>query len=220
MTLHRGWKTAVVCASGSSFTPDQQALVIDARRRGVCNVVAVNRQYETVPNADVLYASDGKFWDVYLEDIYRRGFAGELWTQDEVAAKRYGLRHIMAVRGDYLPAEADRITQGSNSGHAAIQLAARFGAKRILLAGFDMKRGGHNHPDHVAPLGNGNASAWVPRFTPLADTLVAAGVDVINCTVDTALTQFRRATLEVALGALQSVPARTLIAQETERMEA
>ncbi len=215
MTLHRGWTTAIVCASGPSFTPDQQALVIEARTRGLCNVIAVNNQCFHVPNADALYASDGKWFDHYLDDVYSSGFAGELWTQDDVAAKRYGLRHVMAIRGDYLPVETDRITQGSNSGHAAIQLAARFGATRILLAGFDMSAGGnHNHARHAPPLGNGNASAWLPRFTPLADTLAAAGIDVINASPGTALTCFRRAPLDVALGPLQSIPARTAVAQE------
>lgn len=205
MALHRGWTTAICCASGTSFTPDQQALVIEARARGLCNVIAVNNQVFHVPNADVLYASDGAWFTHYLDAVYRARFAGELWTQDEVAAKRYGLRHVMAMRGDYLPVETDRITQGSNSGHAAIQLTARFGATRILLCGFDMSAGGfHNHPRHAAPLGNGNASAWIPRFTPLADTLAAAGVEVTNCTVDTALTQFRRSTLEAELSLVEA----------------
>lgn len=204
--LYRGWEVAVVCASGPSFSPAQAAIVVEARRRGLCNVVAINRQYETVPNADVLYATDGAFWDVYLPDIYRAGFQGELWTQHEGAAKRHGLRHVKAIPGDRLPPEPDWITQGGNSGHAGIQLTARFGATRIVLCGFDLCRPAdgkkHNHADHPAPLGNGNPVSWLPRFTPLAHDLQAAGIQVVNCSPGTALTVFPRATIQEALGYL------------------
>lgn len=162
-----------------------------------------NNTWQRLPSADILYAADAKWWDIHLPAV-RDGFRGELWTQDRPSADKYGLHHIASVRGDGLPDEPDRICLGSNSGHQIIGLARCLGAdERGVLIGYDMQRTGgrgHWHADHASPLGNGNPAAWIQRFTPLAEQLVAAGYDFRNSTIDTALTQFKREPLDVALG--------------------
>lgn len=203
MTLHRpGWQRVICAASGPSLSLEQCALAMDAQRHG-WRIIVTNNTWQRIPSADILYAADAKWFDVYLPAV-RDGFRGELWTQDRPSAEKYGLHHIHAVRGDGLPKEPDRICQGSNSGHQVIGLAARLGALRIVLLGFDMSRAPdgkrHWHDDHVAPLGNGDPASWVVRFTRLADDLAACGIDVSNATLRTALTQFRREPLDVALG--------------------
>ena len=92
------------------------------------------------------------------------------------------------------------IHEGGNSGYQAMNLAFNAGAKRIVLLGFDMQRTGDkahwfgNHPGSMqvpSPYAD-----WLKKFEPLAADLTAQGVEVFNCTRETALTCFKRVPLE------------------------
>src|SRR5690606_3786458 len=94
--------------------------------------------------------------------------------------------------------------QGQNSGAGAIALAAAWGARRIILLGYDCQYAAgkrHWHGDH--PKGTaGNASPqsvakWPAQFRDLLPHV--RGIEIINATRQTALTVFARATLEDAL---------------------
>jgi len=91
------------------------------------------------------------------------------------------------------------IASGGNSGYQAINLAYMLGAERIILLGFDMQKTGgkaHWHGDHIAGLGNAeNVSGWVKNFDALAKDLELLGVEVINCSRETALKCFKRALI-------------------------
>jgi hypothetical protein len=95
------------------------------------------------------------------------------------------------------------VNTGQNSGYQAIGLAYQFGAARILLTGFDMQHTAgrsHWHGDHPAGMGNAqNIHRWVRHFAALADDLRAVGVEVVNCTRETALECWPRSTLEAEL---------------------
>lgn len=91
----------------------------------------------------------------------------------------------------------------SNSGYQAINLALRFGARLILLLGFDMKCandrkshffGQHKRYERAHPYG-----AWRCNFKGLALRMAEAGVVVFNCTPGSALTCFPRMELADAL---------------------
>lgn len=91
------------------------------------------------------------------------------------------------------------IHHGANSGYQAIGLAWHLGAERIVLIGYDMQRTGgksHWHGDHPRGLSNAiGVRGWARHFDPLARDLQAGGVDVINCTIETAIDCFPRADL-------------------------
>ncbi|MCI2243294.1 hypothetical protein L3067_01545 [Xanthomonas sp. PPL568] len=88
-----------------------------------------------------------------------------------------------------------------NSGAGAVALAARWGAAKIVLLGYDCKKSGgkvHWHEDH--PRGLGNAAAlpgWPSDFKRLLPML--SGIHVVNATRETALDMFPRMTLEEVL---------------------
>ena len=88
-----------------------------------------------------------------------------------------------------------------NSGAGAIALAAKAGASRVILLGYDCEKSGgkvHWHGDHPAGLGNaGSMPKWPEQFKRLAASL--SGVEVINCSRATALTAFPRGKLESVL---------------------
>lgn len=87
----------------------------------------------------------------------------------------------------------DRLHTGGNSGYQAVNLAYLLGASRICLLGYDMQPTGgktHWHGDHKK-LSNptpGSYKRWRQHFTRLHQDLVAEGVELINCTRETALT--------------------------------
>lgn len=194
--------TTVIVASGPSLTIDQCELAREARREGRCAIIAVNNSWQRASDADVLYAADGAWIKAYHADV-RNGFDGECWTQDHAAAERYGWRWVKGDYGDGIGPIDGPIYFGGNSGFQAIQLARKFGARRILLIGFDMQIGPkgrmHWHGAHPGTLANGDPKGWVKHFNTMAPQLAAEGIEVTNCTITTALECFPRAPLQEAL---------------------
>ena len=89
---------------------------------------------------------------------------------------------------------------GANSGYQAINLAVHLGARRIILLGYDMKPSNGRshwfgeHPDRVDP----PYSTMLASFPSLVDPLRKRGVEVINCTPDSALDVFPKMDLKDA----------------------
>lgn len=137
----------------------------------------------------------------------RQSFQGELWTQDEGAAKKHGINAIVGIHMPGLSTQQGIIHFGNNSGYQAMNLAFLWGARRILLLGFDCKRGKNSHHwfgDHVAPLGNHNPyHRWIEHFSKLADDLKKQQVEVVNCSRESALTCFSRSTIERVISPVQ-----------------
>lgn len=154
-----------------------------------------------LPDADYLYACDRQWWDIHLAEV-RKVFTGKLYTQwhdsegkDRAWAESEGITAIQGCHAKGLG--SDLLHFNSNSGAQAINLAYLLGATRIILLGYDMGATGNTHwfGDHPKGLRNGKYEQYVETFTRLAEDLKRAGVEVINCTRQTALTQFRRSTI-------------------------
>jgi hypothetical protein len=98
-----------------------------------------------------------------------------------------------------------KVGGGGNSGFQALNLAAQLGANRILLVGFDMTDGAGAHwygrnNWHMA--NNPDESAfrrWRPALDAAAPVLAARGVDVVNASPASALSGFRKASIDAAL---------------------
>ena len=194
-------KTAVIFASGPSLTKTQVDAVhhraieneIEVQgHTGRVRTIAVNSTAEIAPWASVFYACDFLWWKVnygkFWGDQPRR-----CWTQDRASAERF---HINFVRQASAPGLGKKVLHtNGNSGAGAINLAYLFGARRILLLGFDMKLGPkgekHHHPDHPHPLVQGmQFNEWIHKMGIVARDLKAEGVEVVNCTPGSALQCF------------------------------
>lgn len=180
-------ETVVIFGSGNSLTDEQ----IEMARELQCSYIAINDTYKRTPFADVLYACDYRWWDKYFEDI---DFSGELWTQDLRAKREFGLNWVLGRNKSGLG--SDCVHFGGNSGYQAINLAYLWGAKRILLLGFDCKAvNGKNHWFGNHPNGlnqNHGFLTWIKNFEQLAKDLKAEGIEVINCSPDSALEVFTK----------------------------
>lgn len=188
-----------VVASGESATPEAVEQLRDKAR-----VIVVNNNYKLAPWADALYAADGKWWDVYRE---ARHFAWLKITEDAATAKRLGIHRVRVV------AECDPLEhtiqygqrgllgRGGHSGFQALNLAVQFRAKRILLVGFDLCRL-HWHDQHPAPLKNPSQrtlAKWCGRLDAQAPIFEALEIDVVNASLNSALTAFPKMTIKAAL---------------------
>jgi hypothetical protein len=89
-----------------------------------------------------------------------------------------------------------------NSGAGAVSLAARRGARRVILLGYDLAYRGalrHWHGAHPKGLGDaGSLGRWPGQFAQLRRQLDRDGVDYVNCSRRTAL-DWPQATLESTL---------------------
>lgn len=211
-SVPRDWigETAAILASGPSLTREQCDAV-----RGKCKVIAVNNQgVDTevngilqpamAPWADVLFASDLKWWKAY-------GARAQAFKGTKVTLRQHrGFSDVMSLEYSNTHPSFDprptHLVGGGNSGYAAIHLAVHYGVKKILLLGFDMQETGKkrhwfgNHPTKLDS--RGNFAGWIRALEKLAPVLRARDVEVINCTPTTALRCFKRSNLAVELHGL------------------
>lgn len=220
----RGWHRCICVASGPSllFHPEQFEQVKAAQRDG-WRVFVANSTWERLPDADILFGADRQFWNAFGDKV-AAGFRGERWTGEANCAKAHGLNLIEArfekdartgLFGG-LSTDPRYMRHGGNSGAHTLALAYAMGGEVILLVGFDFQHTGgtvnpdgiliggpiHHHGPHVGTakvrLSNPQPAAlagWVERMAVTARDLTAAGVTVINCTTETALTCFERGDL-------------------------
>lgn len=191
-------KTVVILASGPSLSDRQLSVAEAARAKGKCRVLAVNNTWERAPWADALYACDDNWWEQYAP-----AFKGERWTQSP-RWREFGVKWIEGQRG-YDLSLGPHIHTGGNSGFQAINFAFLAGARRIVLAGFDMQTTGgklHWHPDHGGKCHNPPRSQfepWARNVDRLAVELARHGCEPVNATEQTALKLWPRMDIGEAL---------------------
>lgn len=196
----------LIAASGPSLRAEDVA-----RFRGLCPVIVINNTFRVAPWADVLYSCDHKWWKEYLAEVQQQGFAGERWTCSVRARREFGLHWVQGLSGTgHDPAE-DAIRHGLNSGMQSLSLAAKWGATRLLLLGFDHQRGvdgaKHWHADH-APARLNTTPEWknhIAGMNLLVQQLAAAGVEVLNATRETAL-EIPRISVDQAVQLAERAP--------------
>lgn len=188
-------ETVVCMATGPSLTPDDAASV-----RGTARVIVVNDAYRLAPWADCLYAADGKWWRWHHGVPDFAGMKYSIRQQASQDAHKRGVVVLQNAGKRGLSLDPSSLSTGHNSGYQAINLAVHFGARRVLLLGYDM-RGSHffgAHPDNTKP----PFALAIPAFSSLVAPLKAIGVDVINCTPNSALKCFPTVRLRDALAAV------------------
>jgi hypothetical protein len=171
--------------------------------RGRARVFVIKSEYKFLPWADALYGIDNGWW------IANRGaadFAGLKFSPSPKACKLFNLCQVkLKPRAEVLTKEKGVIgaglrTGGGHSGFQAINLAVQFGAKRILLLGFDMVGGRRlAHEQGVAKQMSSRVNEWRKAMDGIAPQFVQLGVEVINCTPGSALKAYQTASLEYAL---------------------
>lgn len=185
------WKgqTVACLASGPSLTVEDCETVHAA---GVPTIVT-NTTFLRAPWADVLFAFDCRWWELYAAEV-REKFKGEClaWCP---GSGRQGVTSLY---------RAQWFRNFHNSGACALSLAIVSGASRVVMLGYDCQATNgetHWHGDHPKKLGNARSmSKWPLHFKGIARYAEQQKVKVLNASRVTALTNFPRISLADALG--------------------
>ncbi len=170
-------------------------------------VIAINRAFQVLPDADVMYWTDARFYRWFKNDI--DSFAGLKVTCRPVVESPGDiivLKQNTAIKIDMRP---DFISSGNNSGFGAINLAAKLGAKRIYLLGYDMlsrDKETHWHSGYEVSHNHSIYSKMAAQMSSLPAELKILNIEVFNANPKSNMTVFRRVSLEAALSNNPIIP--------------
>jgi len=197
-----GWDSVIIAASGPSLTPE---VAEEVRRTEQKKVIVVNDSWKLFPFANVLYACDARWWDVKGCGNFR----GERWSNNNKelndnteCAKRHSLQLVEGKDGNEFCLEPGVICFGGNSGFQAINLALQFGAKHIILVGYDMRKVGtlnHFFGEHPPEFtGNDHYEFFCANFDAGAASLPKE-YRIVNATAGSALNCFPKMSYAEAI---------------------
>jgi hypothetical protein len=185
-----------VIASGPSLTRDDALLL-----KRHCVVIAVNNSIELLPEADVLYASDLRWWK-NNRPIWE-AFGGLRVTRQMERFSNPEHKIYKLPYSNSSGVSKAQLRLGRNSGHGALSLAYYLGASEVILLGFDLslKHGSHWHGPHQRGPNPTECSirTWQGYFKQTARACRKLGFPVYNCSRQTELEGFERRTLEEVL---------------------
>lgn len=187
-------ETAVIVASGPSLKQWQIDYVKDKDAR----LLVINNNYLLALWADCHYFCDPKWYHWHKDDLEWDQFKGIRVTMQSVS--EILPFHTVCNAGETgLCKEKDGLATGRNSGYQAVNLAYHFGVKRIILIGYDTKPGPngevHWFGQHPVELAISEIHKWKSYWDSIADDLDKENIEVINCTLDTALDCFQKADI-------------------------
>jgi hypothetical protein len=199
------WKgeQVFVLASGPSLTQD-----ICDKIKGR-KAIVVNVSFKLAPWAPVWYFTDSCIYERYRDEV--QAWHGEIITMSRTA-KREMNKRVKRVKGegdpslpftDFPPLGHPAIRQGRSSGHSAISLAVALGAAEIPLLGFDCRFVNgreHHHNEYTGPRDMDlYEREFVPGFEGWNAAAQRSGVQILNCTPGSAITEFPFADLDAVL---------------------
>lgn len=204
-------ETVFCLASGPSLT---QEICDKVRGR---KVIVVNSSCTLAPWAPILYFTDSGWYDKRKELV--RNWPGLVVSMsrqakrelDDPAVNKGGAPRILRVKGigdpnwpprapgmpkrpAFPPVGSPAIQQGRNSGNTAVSLAVALGASRIVLLGYDCRVVSgreHHHSEYTGPR---DLSLYENEFRRAFDgwneAALASGVEILNATDGSAITEF------------------------------
>lgn len=205
-TINKSWSGyPVVCiASGCSLNDSDVAYVYNMRRLDKCRVIVVNNNYLKAPWADHLHFCDKQFFEWHKINPAFTSLDMRMTTlSNEFSGEMIELNVGMLLMGKTggLVLDSDNtIATGGSSGYQAVNIAALYGARKIILLGYDCKDDNGkvhwfgNHPQPTCPSVFKEQLKW---WRTMPDEL--GDIRVINCTRDTALDMFPCAELSEVL---------------------
>ena len=194
-TLLRG-ETVFLLGGGSSL----RGFAID-RLRGR-QVMAINSSYRLCSWSQSLYFSDIDWFHNHRTVVENWVGLAATATQSGYGLPEKVLRLIALDRDDFGRGDIC-VKHGPSSGHVAISLAIAMGAARVILLGYDMGIIGgrsHHHDDYQTESDKLFRDDFLPGFAGWNAAAERAGVEVLNCTPGSALTEFPMASIDMILG--------------------
>jgi hypothetical protein len=177
--------TFVLIGGGPSLTAADVEFVRDKAR-----VIAINDAYRLAPWAEILYAAD-RSWIAAHDGAPT--FKGRKYSIDSRDPTTHPDWIVLKNTGPLgLELDPTGLRAGLNSGFQALNLAVHFGARRIILLGYDLSPDGMREHWFDDPPDRQPSPYPQMRdaFESLVEPLKAISVEVINCSRRTALKCF------------------------------
>lgn len=188
--------TIVCLGCGPSLTQSD----VDTCQAAGWRAIAIKESYRLAPWAQVLLSSDAYWWRDY-QGVPT--FEGLKYCLEAVDVPGVDVLRMTGREG--IETDPTGIRSGKNTGGAAINLAVHLGAARIVLLGYDMRRAkdGTVHwfrtHDRKRPPRDSPYVAFQQALATMAVPLTELGIEIVNCSRDTALTCFPRRTLAAVM---------------------
>ncbi|KKN45612.1 hypothetical protein LCGC14_0681220 [marine sediment metagenome] len=159
-------------------------------------IIVANNSYRLFPDAHYCFFMDYHEWYVHHKKELRETFKGNLVSCHHKFQQDPDVLYLASNGSKGLTRKPGGITNGNNSGTAAINLAFLLGATTIILIGFDMRMvdGSHNYhnecfrtksvPEDIYK------SSFIPNLATMAVELEKEGISVQNATPGSALDLF------------------------------
>jgi hypothetical protein len=190
------WEEAYVIGGGPSLTGFDWKLL-----KGKF-VVGINRAYEVLPEAQIIYFTDDDWYDLHkrqgLHKHKGRLIKGSLNPSKLKQDKHIEQMHLTGEKG--LDLTPGKLKHGRNSTYAVMNMLIQWGFKRIYLMGVDMKHQGvmkkgkgsktHWHSGHKRIDGPATYKVMSRNFSEVAGEIKKLDVEVINLNNDTDLKAF------------------------------
>jgi len=193
--------TAYIIAGGPSLKGFNWSLLDDKF------TVGINRAYEVLPSANIIYFTDEDYYERHIEDMKKH--KGRLIKGCINFGQSYDPRvekfKLTGPQG--LTMTPGCLSHGRNSTYAAINMLTQWGFKKIYLLGVDMKWGKrgdkqatHWHDGHKRIDAEGAYQGFIKNFESLVPLLAKHNVTVVNINNSTNLKAFPIETYEEHFG--------------------
>lgn len=192
------YKECYIVGGGPSLTNFDWSLLNDKF------VIAINRAYEVLPNAQIVYFTDKDYWKIHKDNMIKH--SGKLFRGTCVLKD---IKHPKVTEwflsGEHgLETKSGQLRHGRNSTYAAINLAGiHLGFKKINLLGIDMKWGkpgnkstSHWHDGHKRVDSESAYKMMINNFIKLKGYLDQHKIKVVNINNNSNLKCFPKETLE------------------------
>lgn len=193
-------QAVVIVASG----PSAASAPIEKIRHNA-RIVAVNNSWKLAPFAEVVFAADHRWWIAY-EGLMEYSGIKIMTERFRQPPPEWNIRQLSFKYVDSIVwSPPGEVGWGGGSGFQAFNWVVQTEPRLIALVGFDMTlaHGVHWHGSHNALLGlvdpsAGKVSRWRRAMINAVTQVMAAGIDVVNCSPYSEL-GCRRAELDAVI---------------------